>query len=60
MKNDLGLKYKKIKPVSIHANSEKNMILRLKWKQEFLKHWGDDKIFLCIDESWLNETNFIR
>ena len=37
MKSDLDMRYKKVKPVSIHANSPKNLVLR----QEFgLKYIG--------------------
>ena len=28
MREDLGMRYRKIKPVSIHGNSDKNLILR--------------------------------
>ena len=28
MRNDLDMRYKKVKPISIHANSAKNLVLR--------------------------------
>ena len=28
MREDLGMRYRKVKPVSIHGNSDKNLILR--------------------------------
>ena len=28
MREDLGMRYRKIKPISIHGNSDKNLILR--------------------------------
>ena len=28
LKEDLGMSYRKIKPISIHANSPKNLVLR--------------------------------
>ena len=26
----------------------------------FIKLWNDGKVFLNVDESWLNQTTFIR
>ena len=36
MREDLGMKYRKIKTVSLHSNSEKNLVLRQRWALEFL------------------------
>jgi hypothetical protein len=36
MKEDLGMSYRKIKTVSLHSNSEKNLVLRQRWTIEFL------------------------
>ena len=41
MKKDLGMKFKRVKPMSIHANSEKNLVLRQLWTIEFLRLWGE-------------------
>ena len=60
MKKDLGMKYRKIKPVSFHANSPQNIILRQQWTIEFLRLWASGKIFLNIDETWLGMSDFRR
>jgi hypothetical protein len=36
MKRELGMSYRKIKQVSLHSNSEKNLVLRQRWALEFL------------------------
>ena len=36
MKLELGMRYRKIKIVSLHSNSEKNLVLRQRWAVEFL------------------------
>ena len=36
LRDDLGMKYRKIKTVSLHSNSEKNLVLRQRWALEFL------------------------
>ena len=33
---DLGMSYRKVKPLSLQANSEKNIILRQRWALAFL------------------------
>lgn len=33
---DLGMRYRKVKPLSLQANSEKNIILRQRWALAFL------------------------
>ena len=58
MRKDLGMKFKKVKQMSIHANSERNLVLRQQWTIEFLKLWTQDKVWLNVDESWLNTSDF--
>ena len=36
MREELGMRYRKIKTVSLHSNSEKNLVLRQRWALEFL------------------------
>jgi hypothetical protein len=36
MRQELGMRYRKIKQVSLHSNSEKNLVLRQRWALEFL------------------------
>ena len=40
MWKDLGMRFKKIKPMSMHANSEKNRVLRQQWSIEFIRLWS--------------------
>ena len=60
MREDLGMRYRKIKTVSLHSNSEKNLVLRQRWALEFLAQARKKKIFLNIDETWLGMSDFRR
>ena len=39
MRHDLGMRFKRVKAISIHANSEKNLVLRQQFGLEFLRQW---------------------
>ena len=56
----LGLKFKKIKKVPFHGNSEKNLVLRQQFAMKLLELLENGKRVLNIDESWLSSTNFKR
>ena len=60
MKEDLGMRYRKIKTVSLHSNSEKNLVLRQRWALEFLNQARKRKIFLNVDETWIGMSDFRR
>ena len=60
MREDLGMRYKKVKSVSIHANSPKNMVLRQQFALKYIELLRRGKTILCIDESWLGMTDFRR
>ena len=60
MKEELGLSFLKIKTVSLHSNSEKNLVLRQRWALEFLAQARKKKVFLNVDETWLGMTDFRR
>jgi hypothetical protein len=60
MKEELGMSYRKIKTVSLHSNSEKNLILRQRYTIEFLAQARKKRIFLNIDETWLGMSDFRR
>ena len=60
IKEELGMRYRKIKAVSLHSNSEKNLVLRQRWAIEFLAQMRKQKIFLNIDETWLGMSDFRR
>ena len=56
----MGLKYKKIKKIPFHGNSEKNLVLRQQFAMKLLELLQEGKRILNIDESWLTGTNFKR
>ena len=60
MKEELGMRFRKIKTVSLHSNSEKNLVLRQRWAIEFLALTRKKKIFLNVDETWLGMSDFRR
>ena len=60
MKEEFGMSYRKLKHVSVHSNSEKNLVLRQQWALQMLEHTLDNKIFLNIDETWLGMSDFRR
>jgi hypothetical protein len=60
MKKELGMRYRKILTVSLHSNSEKNLVLRQRWALEFLAMARKKKTFLNIDETWLGMSDFRR
>ena len=54
------MRYRKIHTVSLHSNSEKNLVLRQRWALEFLALARKKKVFLNIDETWLGMSDFRR
>ena len=60
MKQELGMSYRKITTVSLHSNSEKNLVLRQRWSLEFLAQARKKKTFINIDETWLGMSDFRR
>ena len=58
MKNDMGMRYRKIVKSSLHLNTSKNQIMRQEWAQRFIKLWDDGKVFMNLDESWLGMSDF--
>ena len=60
LKEEMGMKYNKIKDVAVFSNSPKNLILRQRWALEFLSLFWKKKVFLNIDETWLGMSDFRR
>ena len=60
MRDELDMRYRKIKTVSLHSNSEKNLVLRQRWALEFLNQARRKKVFINIDETWLGMSDFRR
>ena len=60
MKKELGMSYTKITKVAIHANSVKNLFLRQRWAVKFLALTQKKTVFLNIDETWIDMSDFRR
>ena len=60
MRKDLKMRYKKIVPVSLHANSQKNLVCRQQFALKFLELLQSGKTILNIDETWLGMSDFRR
>ena len=59
LKEEMGMRFRRIQKVPLHLNSQRNLILRQQWAIRYLE-LIQDKIFLNIDESWLSESCFLR
>lgn len=60
MKEDLGMRYRKLVPVSIHGNSQKNLVLRQQFAMKLIGLLLEGKRLLNVDETWLGMTDFRR
>ena len=60
MREELGMRYRKIKTVSLHSNSVNNLVLRQRWSLEFLAQARKKKVFINVDETWLGMSDFRR
>ena len=60
MSQELGMSYRKIHAVSLHANSEKNRILRQRFAIELFRVIREKKVILNVDETWLGMSDFRR
>ena len=60
MRDELGMRYRKVKAVLLHSNSEKNLILRQQFATEMIAIFQEKKIILNLDETWLGMSDFRR
>ena len=60
MKQDLKMRFRKVKPIAITANSPRNLILRQQFALQFLKIDLQKKVVINLDETWLAMTDFRR
>ena len=60
MRDELDMRYRKIKAVPPHSNSLKNLILRQQFALEMIKILSEKKILLNLDETWLGMSDFRR
>ena len=60
LKKDLGLSYLKTKKLNSKANSVKALAQRQQYALTLLSILERGKRVINIDETWLNETSFVR
>ena len=60
MRKELGMKFKKVKAISLTANSERNLILRQQFALAFLRLNLREKVIINIDETWIGMSDFRR
>ena len=60
MKENMGMRYRRIKQISMKQNSEQNLLLRQQWALIYMGLDNSKKIILNIDESWLDRMDYRR
>ena len=58
LKNVLEMRFKKVIPVSVHANSVRNLVLRQRFALHFIELLQSKKSIINIDETWLGMCDF--
>ena len=58
MKKDLGMSYRKIQPVTLRTNSERNLVLKQKFALTLIQLLQSGKKVLNIDQTWLGMSDF--
>jgi hypothetical protein len=58
MREDLGLRWRKVKDVSLNENSVKNLVLRQRFAMKLLEAVKTKTRIINIDESWLGMEDF--
>ena len=60
MKKDLHMGYRKAKLIPITCNDERSLVLRQQYALRMLALFQSGRRIINIDESWLNQSRFIR
>ena len=60
MKQELNMSFKKIKEVTKHSNSEKNLVLRQQFALELIRILQSGKRIINVDQTWLGMQDFRR
>ena len=60
IKKDMGMRYRKINAISVHTNSNKNLVLRQQFALKLITLMHQGKRILNVDQSWLVMTDFRR
>jgi transposase len=55
---DFGMSFRKVKALSLHANSERSLVLRQQFALLFLEHLHAKPRVINIDETWLGMTDY--
>ena len=54
------MRYRKILPLSIHANTAKNLVCRQRFARKLIELLQEGKTILNVDETWLGMSDFRR
>ena len=60
MKKDMRLGYRMARTVVVQANSERCLVLRQQYALSMLPLLERNHRIINVDESWLNQTRFLR
>lgn len=60
LKKDMRMGYRMARNVVVQANSERCLVLRQQYAQRMLPLLEQGHRFINVDESWLNQTRFLR
>ena len=60
LREDLGVRYRAIKRIPFQANQPRCTFLRMEYAKFMLRTLSENKRVICIDQSWLNDTQFTR
>ena len=60
LRKDLGMGYRMAKKVPIQCNLERTLVLRQQYSIKMLPMLEQRKRVINVDESWLNQTRFLR
>ena len=60
MRKDLRLSFVKTKKLNTQANSDKSLVLRQQYALKMMRLLSLKTRVINIDETWINETSFIR
>ena len=59
-REQLGLRYKKVKRIPFQGNLERNLVLRQRFGMKLLELLQQGKRIINVDETWIVDTQFIR
>ena len=60
MKEELGMRFRRVEKGPVYLNSVRNLILRQQAAFKVLELLGQGKVLINVDETWLNELDFRR